>query len=365
MSLESLARWFFRFLIVGVGTVVGGEALRLSFWPWRLTDKLQQQTLEGIDTNFVLVDVAYLSRLELAQLLERLGTGDPKGILLDITFEQWSDSRSDSLWRAVLCTVAARVPLYLAGNVEGEALHLKAKPVPASLAYFQDCAKLAYANLLFDGQVGGRCVRYTIPYLVAGPDTIPSLALAAAKLAVPALTYQTIPRDIIPIRYRGNVNLFYYLSGKELLQDTLPPAIVQGKVLFLGLVDPLYQVSEDIFFSPLGLKWGRLTPPDMYGVVIHANMASMYVAHRFWQVVPKWGLGLALGLILLLAGLLTDKLKRGRWLSVRALQLTLGTGGVFLAYALGAHGYWIEIEWYLLGLFWIGEVLLWTAPPCR
>ncbi len=365
MSIQVLARWLFRFVFVGVGTVVGWEALQVPFWPWRLTDRLQQHTLSGIDTHFVLIDVAYLSRGELAQLLQRLAAVGPRGLLLDMTFEMLQEPSSDSTWRAALCTTATRVPLYLAGDVAGQTLHTQAVPIPASLSYFQDCTRLAYVNLLFNESVGGRCIRYTIPYLTVGSDTIPSMGLAAAKLVDSTLAYQTIPSGVIPIRYRGNIHFFYYLSGKDVIQDTVAPELVRGKVLFLGLVDPLYQVSEDVFFSPLGLRWGQLVPPDMYGVVIHANMASMYIARRFWQVIPKWVLGAALGLSLLLVGMMVDRLQRGRWMLVRTSQVVLGGAAVLVTFILGPYGYWIEVEWYLLGLLLAGEVLLWTASSRR
>lgn len=45
---------------------------------------------------------------------------------------------------------------------------------------------------------------------------------------------------------------------------------------------------EDIFYSPLNEKYIGKTNPDMFGVVIHANIINMIMTENYIDAVPFW-----------------------------------------------------------------------------
>ena len=315
------------------------------------------------DTNIVVIDVGQLSRSQIALLLEKIAQQKPRVIVLDLYFHHRHDPLEDSLLRETLCQVASRMPLYLPTDI-GDATTPSSRPaISVSEAFFTDCPRKAFANLLYREHLGGRIVRYARLYHLSTQGFEPSLAWAAAQHLDSTLSPATFPASSYPIRYRGNLPCFYFLSGKDLLQDTLIPPIVFAKAVFLGLADPFYQYNEDLFFTPASARFFSHTTPDMYGVLIHANIASMLYHRRFWKELPLLLLYLLGALGILLMGSVMDNLHRYGWLRLTQLGLFLVFGALFTY--LARQGYWIEAEETFLMLLIGGEVCLLTAPTCK
>ncbi len=363
MRVSTLIRWLFRFTLTG-GVLYGILTFfPPTYWPWRWMDFFQKPGRSCVpDTNFVIIDVGQLSRPEIAWLLQKVAAQKPRVIVMDLYFAFRQDPVQDSLLREVLCQVAATFPLYLPSDIE-EATKPQDKPsTPASDPFFATCTRKAFANLLYQESTGGRIVRYARLYHKSSAGTEPSLAWAAAlhldSTRIASLTLPPTP----PIQYRGNIPCFYFLIGKDLLSDTLPIPILSEKAVFIGFADPLYKYTEDLFFSPLGVRPLTLTTPDMYGVVIHANIASMIYHQTFWKEVHLGFLYLTVGLSLILLGILADAGLRNVYLWVRLAQIALILILAFLFAFLARHGYWVDAEVAFLGLFISGETCLLTVP---
>jgi len=364
MRVTTLIRWFWRVTVTG-GLLYGVLSLMpLSVWSWRWMDFFQRTNAPCMpDTHFVIVDVGQLSRSQLAQLLIRIANQQPSVIAMDIYFPGLGVPTEDTLWSKALCEAGQRIPVYLAADLPNP-MQPSTKPTqPISHAFFGGCTKTAYANLLFDEWIGGRVVRYARLYHHSEIGVEPSLALAAVQALDSSRLPSSLPAPVLPIRYRGNLACFYYLSGKDLIQDSLVPPIIANKAVFMGLADPFHQTLEDIFFSPLALRPIVLSNPDMYGVVIHANIASMILHGSFWQEVPRGVLWLGVGLVLLVLGLWIDTKPRRPWLKVRLGQLFfLVVGGTIFGW-LSFQAYWVDAEIFFLGVLTAGEVVLATAQP--
>ena len=46
--------------------------------------------------------------------------------------------------------------------------------------------------------------------------------------------------------------------------------------------------TEDIFYTPLNKKYAGKTIPDMYGIIIHANIISMIISRDYIDPLPGW-----------------------------------------------------------------------------
>jgi CHASE2 domain-containing sensor protein len=65
---------------------------------------------------------------------------------------------------------------------------------------------------------------------------------------------------------------------------------VRGKIVLMGYLGPDTStlVTEDIFFTPRNPQYVGKTYPDMYGVVVHANIISMVMSERYYSGMPFW-----------------------------------------------------------------------------
>ncbi len=363
MRISTLSRWFWRFTLTGLALYGVLSFFSPTYWPWRWMDFFQKA--EGVcipDTNFVIIDVGHLSRAQIAMLLQRVAAQRPRAIVMDLYFAYRQEPGADSLLRETLCQVAAMIPLYLPSDIEDAAAPGEQPSTPVSDPFFAACTRKAFANLLYQESLGGRIVRYARLYHKASTSIEPSLAWAAAlHLDSARLSGGTIP-PAPPIRYRGNISCFYFFTGKDLITDTLPLPVLSQKALFIGFADPLYKYTEDLFFSPLGVRPFTLTTPDMYGVVIHANIASMLYHQNFWKQFPPALVYLIAGLGFMLLGLFADAGARYVYIRVRlaqiVLMLILGVSFAFLS----RHGYWVDAEVAFLALLIGGEICFLTAP---
>lgn len=86
------------------------------------------------------------------------------------------------------------------------------------------------------------------------------------------------------INYSGNIEYYlnYSASQFDYLYKTQQLGNIKGKIVLLGgfskLNDPV-AVMEDIKFTPINEKANGRGFPDMYGVVIHANIISMILGN--------------------------------------------------------------------------------------
>jgi len=103
------------------------------------------------------------------------------------------------------------------------------------------------------------------------------------------------------IYYRGNINNFYgetdhfghkdafnKIDVQEGLEGTFDPLLVAGKICILGYMGQTIKNDkywdEDKFYTPLNKKFAGKSFPDMYGVVVHANIVSMILNETYVEI---------------------------------------------------------------------------------
>jgi CHASE2 domain-containing sensor protein len=102
---------------------------------------------------------------------------------------------------------------------------------------------------------------------------------------------------------------------------------IKDKIVLIGEFDTRKETITDMFYTPLNSHYVGKSYPDMYGVVIHANIISMLIREDYINRMPEW-LGLLISLILLHANvaflvMLHDRAEVWYDLSARALQIIL------------------------------------------
>lgn len=136
------------------------------------------------------------------------------------------------------------------------------------------------------------------------------------------------------INYLGGAEKFYVLDVEDVRDSAVDLGILRDKIVILGYMgDRIGENSfTDNFFTPLNPAYVGRSYPDMYGVVVHANIVSMIMSGRFVSTMSVW-LSLMLGVVVLWinVGLFTWIFTRAEnWYDTLALALQLGQSLLFL-----------------------------------
>lgn len=242
------------------------------------------------DTSIVIINVGYLTRSLIAKQLKRIEEEKPKVIGIDLLFTERENSTGDSLLTSVIesyknCVLVNQMTAFNESRESYDSLAL----LPFS---FNGKIKYGFANLPTSGDESRRTVRNFIPFALARGDTILSFASQIARLYNPDVTNEIIERGktLEPINFRRNIsNLgYYFINHDQVLDTSVNISVCKDKIVLLGFtgIDLQTQTLEDIFFTPLNQNYAGKSFPDMYGVVIHANIISMILNNDYIDEMP-------------------------------------------------------------------------------
>lgn len=240
------------------------------------------------DTNIVIVNIGNLSRPDIARQIDRITAQSPKVIALDAFFMKEKTQELDS-------------PLVAAiARSKGKLIMISRLRYNDSTETFDTClrshpkfsAATGFANLITEEAKGHKTVRTFSPKETVDSIREYSFAVAAAMHYDRAATERFIGRNSVLeiINFRGNYQHFYTFDANQCLDTSTDLSVMQGKIVVLGFMgESLSQSSlDDIFFTPLNTRPAGRTLPDMYGIVVHANIISMILKGEYINSFPEW-----------------------------------------------------------------------------
>lgn len=182
-------------------------------------------------------------------------------------------------------------------------------------AVFQDYARDGYANLTTDAEYQDdvKICRSFIPRMeINGREELAfGVKLAMIFDSVKTREFLARNREEELINYRGNVEMqdvrlasikskdlsttkypvmFFALDVDQVFREEFFPEMIRDNIVIFGYMgehfgDPSW---NDKFFTPLNKKVAGRANPDMFGVVVHANIVTMVLNGDFIDELAEW-----------------------------------------------------------------------------
>lgn len=304
-----------------------GQALE----DFELTDYAISHLREApdVDERIVLVNIGNLSRAGIAEQIRIISQYNPLVIGVDGFFNCEGGLRdsincpqlNDTMGNLLLANAIQE-----AGNVVLVSKLLQTTKtfreglvdVYDSIEYsdelFQTFADHGFANLATDAryQDDVKICRSFVPTMEVNGKTELAFGVKLAMAYDSARTEEFLAREKEEevINFRGNVeahtlklrnvatdistteftNRFTVIDVQQVFNQEFTPSAIEGKIVIMGYLgdyfgDPSW---NDKFFTPLNKKVAGRANPDMFGVVIHANIVSMILDGDFVDELEDW-----------------------------------------------------------------------------
>lgn len=242
----------------------------------------------GISNDIALVNIAYHSRAEIAQILTIVNEQNPKVIGLDVVFKTTNYTAQDSLLLKALNNTGDKlVAAYDLFNTDEN-----------TNSFFNlDNKTKGFVNIIGNNKEFGVIKKAEIKYKKdASSDIAFSFAYELVKKYDSELT-STVDDDKIDIdnrkpyiiNYTGGYDRFLPIEGIDILEKNRIVELLKNKIVIIGFFGSHFTNSyelEDRKYTPMNSEGGHGTP-DMNGALIHANIAQMMIDDTYINYWPK------------------------------------------------------------------------------
>jgi len=249
----------------------------------------QMATDQQADTNIVIVNIGNIPRNQIARMINIINLYDPQVIGIDAFFRE---RKADSL----------DFPLSIAlSNVKNLILVSELTNYNSKKEFFQQInysnqlfnihAETGFANFPYEPEKGFRTIRtfYTNHSTSKLTEQSFPLKLIEKYDSIAFLKARQRTNKIESINFIGNLDKFITLDTEDIFSFNFSSWVFKGKIVLIGFFERNVdrQVFEDVFFTPMNKRPIGKTYPDMYGIVIHANIISMLLGDRYIEHCPK------------------------------------------------------------------------------
>jgi len=231
------------------------------------------------DTNIFIINAGDAKRGEMASHIKKILKFNPKVLGVDFYFTKEKSPKDDSLLNDVVSksTNVVMASFFRDTSLNSPSL-LNPDTLITSLKKFgtkNNC--FGYVNLQSDKSY--RTIRTFQPSIKYKDSTYLSFAAMVTGMFDSLALKRLFDRqnDIETISFNGNINKFQVIDVRELETDSTILENIRGKIVLYGFLGRSIFDStncEDKFFTPFNEYYIGRTFPDMYGIVIHANIIA-------------------------------------------------------------------------------------------
>jgi len=283
-----------------------------------------------VDQRIILVNIGNLSRREVAEQIQIIRQYKPKVIGIDSYFDCEGGLR-DTVNCPQLLDVMGNLLLanaiQEAGNVVLVSKLLQSDSLSNSneidgydsMEYsdpeFRDNAKNAFANLITDAvyQEDVKLCRKFVPQWNVNGERQLAFAVQMCMMYDSVKTTKFLARNNEEelINYRGNVEIqdvrlrslrtkntqttnfngmFYAVDADQLQKGEILGDLFKDNIVIMGFLGERFGdiTWSDKYFTPLNKKVAGRANPDMFGVVVHANIVAMILNEDYVNELTEW-----------------------------------------------------------------------------
>ena len=235
--------------------------------------KMHKNENTPTDTNIVIVNIGYGTRQDIAAMINRINSQNPKVIGVDVLFNAKKDVAGDSV---LLKLFATNKKLVGAFNINAK----------GNRGYFyEQSINKGFAN--FVGEEEG-VIRHFTP--LEKKEQIPAFAVSVIKIADQKSYDALLKRKYLTeiINYKRKADKYLVVDGLDLVNGKAISTLFANKIVLLGYVANNVNDIEDKHFTPTNEKYTGKSLPDMNGVFIHANIISMIKEGNYIHKISPW-----------------------------------------------------------------------------
>jgi CHASE2 domain-containing sensor protein len=281
-----------------------------------------------VDENVTIINIGNLNRAEIGQQIRMISALKPRVIGIDSFFDckDCPGGKIDSLCCPLAYDTLGNLLLGSAiadaGNVVMVTKLLQSsglvKTYGADIIKFDSlehtdqiirgsCLE-GFANLETDAEEQEdlkTCRRFKPSMVLENGERELAFSVKIAMLfdSVKTKRFLTRNKESEVINYRGNVPDVYKASAEEFSNrytyldwyqpfdtSSFLPSIIKDRIVLLGFMgaDMNDTSWDDKFITPLNKQYAGKTRPDMYGVVVHANIISMILNEDYIEELAEW-----------------------------------------------------------------------------
>ena len=242
------------------------------------------------DTNIVLINFGNLSRRGIARQIEIIAAQKPKVLGIDCDFKKLKRPDEDSLLASALSKIKNLV-LYSKLSITGKRKDDAFDTLLFCNPKFSVFGKSGFCNLITDGAEKYVSCRTFPPKDKVGEHTELAFGLQIANFVDSNKVKKFLARenDVELINFKGNRNMYYSLDVQDVLgyedefgfiQQPELPVNLKDKIVIMGYMGDDFgpgadKTRIDKFHTPMNPRYAGKAYPDMFGVVVHANIISM------------------------------------------------------------------------------------------
>ena len=283
----------------------------------------------SVDERIVLVNIGNLSRREVAQQILMISQYKPRVIAFDGFFNCEGGLRDSINCRPLLDTLGN---LMLSSAIQGTPNFVLATKLlqTDSLAQFDsnDADSLEYSDPMFNDyathgfvtlptdatyQEDVKQCRSVYPRrIINGKEELAfSVRIAMQYDSVMAKKFLARGKEEELVNFKRNFEVrqlrlnslkndetastnfgtqYYVVDVDDMLQGNVLPELFKDNIILMGFLGDYIGDSswDDKFFTPLNKVVGGRANPDMFGLVVHANIVSMILEEDYINTIGEW-----------------------------------------------------------------------------
>ena len=258
--------------------------------------KLRKDPDAHLNDDIVIVNIGNLNREGIAKQIDIINQHQPRVVGVDAFFRKLDDPWQDSILAVSMNQVENLVLVSKLNHYNQNRGVFDT--LETSNPLFLKNAKIGFANLITPAKEQENfkvCRSFSpIEWTADGEQELFALKLAHLYDPIAAQRFKQRQNPVELINYGGNIvgansknseftNKFMVLDWMDIFEGNFVPEVFTDKVVIMGyLGEDLDDTSwEDKLYTPLNMEYAGRTNPDMYGVVVHANILSMILNGNF------------------------------------------------------------------------------------